>query len=478
MADALSTAMGWLARRDRVRRYARSLSAAPALCSDETLADFVARVTPTHSPAPWHLARLIEVLERAAYEPCRVLVSMPPRHGKSVTLLHALAWLASRFPERLNGYATYAQRFASTQSRKARRLAVDAGVRFADDANSVTEWRTVEGGGLVATGLGGPLTGIGIDGVLCVDDPIKGREQAESTTQREAAWEWFNDVAFTRLEPGSSAVVVATRWHHDDVIGRLERMGGWETINLPAVRDAEDAPCDDGLPLWPERFDLRALRAIRAQVGEYTWASLYQGHPVPRAGILFREPTRYTEPEFDGARIVLACDPAGSASTRADYTAAVALAVREQRDADGTPQWHADVLEVLRFQAETERAAAELEAFQERWGGAKLHIEASRDGKAIARALATINPRLRVAEVPALGDKFTRAQPLIAAWNHGRVRVPQRAAWLADLLAEVERFTGVADRHDDQVDALAHAFNALAAGPRRRTVTHSYDSEL
>lgn len=424
---------------------------------------------------PWHLAQLVGVLEDAAQNPRRVLVSMPPRHGKSTTVLAALAWATARWPERLNGYASYAQRFANTQSRKTRRLAQDAGVALSDDAAAVTDWRTPQGGGLVATGIGGPLTGIGIDGLLVIDDPVKGREQAESQAVREATWEWFTDVAFTRLEPGSSCVVVATRWHHEDLIGRLSHADGppWEVINLPAVRAHDGQPADEGEPLWPERFPLASLRAIRAQVGEYTWASLYQGHPVPRAGILFREPTRYAEARRADAVIVLACDPAGSASTRADYTAAVALAMH--RTDDG---WTADVLDVVRFQKDTDGAAAELEAFQARHGMAKLHLESSRDGKAIASALRAINPRLRIDEVAPLGDKFTRAQPVIAAWNHGRVRVPERAPWLADFLAEVERFTGVSDRHDDQVDALAHAWNAVVtAVPAKPRLPASYDHD-
>lgn len=109
---------------------------------------------------------------------------------------------------------------------------------------------------------------------------------------------------------------------------------------------------------------------------------------------------------------------------------------------------------------------------------AKLHLESSRDGKAIASALRAINPRLRIDEVAPLGDKFTRAQPVIAAWNHGRVRVPERAPWLADFLAEVERFTGVSDRHDDQVDALAHAWNAVVtAVPAKPRLPASYDHD-
>lgn len=455
--DSVSQALAQLAKLRRLQKQRAASSASPSASTDAGLAAFIARVAPEHAPIPWHLARLVEVLERAAREPVRVLLSMPPRHAKSTTVQRAVGWLVRTQPQRLNAYVTYAQRFANVQSRKVRRVAQDAGVQFAPDAAAVHDWRTTAGGGLIATGIGGPLTGIGIDGVMVVDDPIKNREEAESPVQRDAHWEWFTDVAFTRLEPGSSCVVVATRWHADDLVGRLEQSGqGWEVINLPAVRDARGAPADEGQPLWPERFDVDALRRIRAQIGEYAWASLYQGHPVPRGGALFRVPARYAAPGLDGARIVAAVDPAGSASTRADHTAAVVLAVRGHG-----AEMVADVLEVLRFQEETQRAAELLAELQARHGGVTLHIEGSRDGKAIRRALEVIDPRLSLREVAPVGDKYTRAQPVVAAWNQGRVRLPAAdAGWVRDLVHETEKFTGVADRQDDQVDALAYAWLA------------------
>src|SRR5690606_33510962 len=106
----------------------------------------------------------------------------------------------------------------------ARRIARDAGVQLADDAQTVREWRTTAGGGLLATGVGGPLTGQGITGLGVVDDPVKNRQEAESALIRDRVWEWFTDVFYTRLEPGASAIVVATRWHQDDLDRKSTRL--------------------------------------------------------------------------------------------------------------------------------------------------------------------------------------------------------------------------------------------------------------
>lgn len=443
----------------------------PRLRATASLPAFIATATPEHAAIPAHLRRLVALLERAAATPTLALVSMPPRHGKSVTVTAALAWMVARWPARLNAYVTYNSDLARAQSRRVRRLVRAQGVPLADDAQRLDEWRTTVGlpgheGGLCAAGITSGLTGRGFDGLMVVDDPLSGREEAESPAQREKMWEGFTSDVFTRLNPGGSIVVVATRWHLDDLIGRLEAMPSprWEVLNLPAVADpATGLPADDGAPLWPERFPLDALARIRA-MDEYGWASLYQGHPVPRGGLLFRVPARYVAPAIDDARIVAAVDPAGSASTRADHTAAVVLAVRGWGAA-----MTADVLEVLRLQAETDAAARALADLQRRHGRCAMVIEASRDGKAIRRALESIHPDLRLTEVPVAGDKFTRAQPVAAAWNQGRVRLPRTAPWVADLIGETERFTGVADKHDDQVDALAYAWNTAAAPVEDRT---------
>jgi len=436
-----------------------------SLKSERTLTEYICEHRPKHWPIPWHLQQLVAILERAAREPTFAIVSMPPRHGKTETIIAALAWCVETWPERLNAVVTYAGDYSEQQSTKVRRLVTEHGVQLQKDLNRASNWRTLQGGGLAATGIGGQLTGKGFGGLLIVDDPIKGREMAESKRERDKAWDTFNSDVWTRREgPVASVIVVQTRWHMDDLAGRLvdENIPDgpeWEVLNLPALRDDSNEPTDDlanGRVLWPERIPLTMLR--RQMALPYEWASLYQGHPVPKGGRMFRVPARYEHLTLDGARIVIGCDPAGSASARADHTAAVVLACRGYGD-DAT----ADVLEVVRVQMETDGAAQTLLDLQRKYGHAPLHIEASRDGKAIAKALRNVRADLAIVEVPIAGDKWTRAQPAAAAWNQGRIRVPLRGEWVMDFIGETELFTGISDRHDDQIDALVYAWNAYLA---------------
>jgi predicted phage terminase large subunit-like protein len=388
-------------------------------------------------------------------EAVRAVVSVPPRHSKTETILHSIAWLLEQDPRRSIGYVSYADAISRSKSRLARDYARAAGVALRRDAESLQEWRTVANGGLLATGVGGPLTGHGVN-VLFVDDPIKNRQEAESSLIRQRTYDWFTSTATTRVEPNGSIVVCHTRWHGDDLIGRLEKSGeGWEVINLPAVSDK-------GLPLWPSRWPLTALEHRRKAIGEYDWAALFQGRPVPRGGQLFRQPARYETLDVTGARLYIGVDTAASEKTRADYSVAVVLAVR----GDGA-EMTADVIDVHRVQKEIPALCKDLLALQAKWS-APLAIESVGSGKAVPQVLRSIEPSLQIIEIAGAmmrGDKFTRAQTVAAAWNGLRVRVPVRAPWLSTFLDEVMSFTGVSDLHDDQVDALSHCWN-IAAEPR------------
>lgn len=405
---------------------------------------------------------LIDLCERAARETVHAVVSFPPRHAKSTTLRRAIAWAIQRYPERLNGLVMYAAPAAQAQSRLVRKLVRQEGIVLEPDAQNVGLWMTPKGGGLAATGINGQLTGKGFPGTLFCDDILKGRKQAESRIQRDQAWDTFTNDAFTRLEPPcGSCIVVATRWHEDDVSGRIFEQSGkdgfpkFEIINLPAIRDATTGePADEGVALWPERFPLEKLHSIRATLGPYGWWSLYQGSPRPKGGKVFGDPARYVETQLEGARIILSVDAAGTEGVYSNYTAAVALAARGYGD-----KMVADIIEVQRWRLEPQKVAAPLRNFQVRHGGGSMLIEATRDGKALHKALVAIDPDLEIREVPPIGDKFVRAQPCAAAWNESRVRVPLHAPWLADFLGEATKFTGLGDLQDDQIDALSQGFN-------------------
>lgn len=410
------------------------------------------RISPTFAP-PLHLGPLLAELERAEREPVRVLVSVPPRHGKTETILHAFAWWLSRNPRITCGYTGYATPFAWSKSGLAREYAKRAGVQLRADAASKAEWRTAAGGGLLATGVGGPLTGYGVDR-LVIDDPHKNRREAESAVQRSHVLEWATSTAFTRLEPGGSVFVVHTRWHPSDLIGSLGKQDGveWKTIDLPAISDS-------GTSLWPERWPVEALQRRRLEVGEYDWASLYQGQPRPRGGAVFRDAHLYAAlPQR--FRITIGLDFAYTAKTSSDYSAAVVLA----RDLDApasAPVFY--IVEALREQDEPEAFAAKLATLGKRYQGAPMHAYIGGTEKANIALLRRFG--VTVHTKPAIADKFVRAQPVAAAWNRGAVLLPEDGGRSVDALAsECASFTGLNDPHDDMVDALAAAYDAGAKG--------------
>lgn len=433
----------------------------------ESLTDFIRRVTP-HHPPPRHLNPIIAQIERARFrsteggDPVRVCVSMPPRHAKSETLFNGLAWWMASVPADTHAYLSYSDDQATSQSRKIRQRAKDGGVALSAEMANLSEWRTTSGGGLFASGVGGGLTGKGISGLAVVDDPFKGPAEANSQRTRDAVWDWFTGVVMSRLED-ASVMVVHTRWHEDDLIGRLANDGGWTIINLPAIAELNDplgrAP---GEALWPEVRPLKMLREQEA-IDAFTFAALFQGQPRPRGSTVFKEPHYYDPAAFDvtGWKIYIFADPAASKSTTADYAAIVALAVKGQG-----AEMQGRVIDVYRKQTTIPAFVRDLMAFQARHGFAVAHVESVGAFKAVADMLREIDPSLNVKENIPLGDKFQRAQPAGSAWNDGRLMVPLYAAWLKDFLAEVKGFTGVNDKHDDQVDALSGAWNVAAGGPK------------
>ena len=432
----------------------------------EPLADFIARNFP-HEPPPPHLRHLIECIERARHERLKVCISWPPRHAKTVTILRAMAWWLRNEPRDSCAYYSYSDKQAWSKSRIARRWASQCGVQVSSDASRVDEWQTNAGGVFYAGGLRSGLTGKGVSGLFVVDDPFKNREEADSPVTREKVWENFNEVVFTRLE-GASVIVIHTRWHEDDLIGRLANDSGWEYINIPAVAEENDVlGREEGEALWPEKFDAGELESIRKQLGEWSFAALYQGQPRPRGNAVFSEPGRYRLPRtsdewsafLEGKKICIAVDPAASEKTHADYSVAVVMVKSGMGDTATT--W---ILNVVRRQVSVPQFVSELRNLQRRWR-AKIVVEAVGGFKAVPQMLKHVDPSLRVVEVKPTTDKFQRSQGVAAAWNDGRVLVPAgddpELHWVDDFMAEVLSFTGVKDAHDDQVDAMAHGWNAM-----------------
>lgn len=424
----------------------------------ESLRDFIVRIEPRHPP-PRHLAKVIDAIERARLKPVRICISMPPGHAKSITLQRGVAWWLQNTPADTCGYFGYNDDIGCRASNIIRGIAREVGVPFAG-ANTANEWRLQGGGGLVAGGIGTSLTGRRITGLMVVDDPIKDRKEADSVTSRQDCWDWFASVVLTRLE-GASVIVLHTRWHPDDLIGRLEKLGGWEIINIPALCDKQPDPLDRelGEALWPAQYPVPYLKELERTIGEYEFSALFQGCPRPRGAAVFGPPHYYNPATFSptGCTAVIGADPAASMRTKADYSVGACLLMKGKYSERMT--W---IRNVIRQQTTVPNFARSLRAFQMSNWLAPVYVESVGGFKSVKQILEELDPKLTVYEAPTLGDKFQRALPLAAAWNDGRVLVPENAPWLKDFLHEFEQFTGVGDAHDDQIDSCSHAFNAIA----------------
>lgn len=413
----------------------------------ETLLEFIPRVSgkaPTPLGAPTWLSPYLDVFEAAFRGPIEVCLSAPPQHGKTETTLHGIALYMLRHPARRNAYVTFAQTRADKVSDDFRRIAERAGLKLSGTKTRLT---TAQGGQIRFVGIEGALTGDPIDGLLVVDDPISGRSDAESTTVRESTWSSFTDVAMTRCHPSASKIVMMTRWHPDDTIGRLTGAKiGWRYVNLPAINEAGEA-------LWPAMRPIAELEKHRKIQGEYGFASMYLGRPMARGSAVFHDPTFYDVRDLPTSfRASIGVDFAYSTKTHADYSVCVVLA-----QAFGCIY----VLDVKRQQVEAPAFGGTVRPIQQRYGVPCTAFIGGTE-KGIVDFWTSQGIRVNAINASGNGDKFTRAQPVAAAWNEGKVKVPLGADWLNDFTAEITSFTGLGDKHDDQVDALASAHFALA----------------
>ncbi len=283
----------------------------------------------------------------------RVLLSCPPRHSKSTTVSQWLpAWWLGHYPNDEVAVVCATTELADEHSGRSRDIMNAHGVRHFGlrvqlGKKAGTNWRIEDHKGRChAVGTGGTFVGKGAH-LMVVDDPIKDAQQAYSSHQREMLWRWWTNVASTRLNPGGVCLVTATRWHSDDLTGRLleNAPGDWELLNLAALAgEADPLGREPGEALWPEMYDAAHHQAKRRQ-DPYVFAAQYQGDPTPTDGAVFRrERFRYArdggdhlellEPLGGESRRILkdeclwfiCCDMANRTSERNDYTVATVFA--------------------------------------------------------------------------------------------------------------------------------------------------------
>lgn len=397
---------------------------------------------------------IVDVFERIkAGEPVRALNSSPPQHGKTEIELHAIAQVMLRRPWQRHAFVSHTARFAHMRSRDCLAYAKRAGVRLAEDVQSRREWRTAEGGGLLAMGIDGDLTGEKIDGVLVIDDPYRDRADAESVAHRAMVSQFYSSAAHARIHPTTSIVVTHTRWHPDDLYGELSRqkkldepdVPAWDRVNIPAVNEAGEA-------LWEAGHPLSALREIRER-NEYEWWALYMGEPRIRGKRVFEDVHFYDElPKT--YRVGVGIDLAYTAKTHSDWCVAWVMAESEGKYY---------VLDLRRAQATVPVFCSELRQLKVAYPGARWLWYTSTTERGLADMLREESGVPIVGEIASV-DKFFRAQPFAAAWNRGLVLLPRNAPWVPALVGELSIFTGVGDKNDDQVDAGAACFDVLDRG--------------
>lgn len=421
-------------------------------------------------PARHHdlLIRKLEAV--AAGEIDRLMVFMPPGSAKSTyaSVLFA-AWLMAQGKQDVIA-ASHGADLAEDFSGKVMRLISEHGrdLGYGLASQSVKMWRTTNGCVYRAAGAGGSITGRRAD-LFLIDDPIKGREDANSLTIREKVWNWYRAEVVTRLKPGARIVIIQTRWHEDDLSGRLlteMEAGGdrWDVVSLPALAESNDDPLGraTGEALWPEWEDVTALERKRAAVGEMEWAALYQQRPRPLEGSLFKVGKIVTlDAAPIGGQIARGWDLAATAQTGSrdpDWTAGVKLA----RLDDG----RFIVLDVARLRGGPDDVEATI-VNTAKQDGASIRISLPQDpGQAGKQQVLYLTRKLagyRIESSPETGDKATRAAPVASQANVGNLSIV-RAPWNRAFLDELAGFPN--GTKDDQVDALSRAFAMLMAPPR------------
>ena len=332
-------------------------------------------------------------------------------------------------------------------------------------------WYATNGSAYLASGVGGAVTGFRAD-VVIIDDPVKSRADADSETYRNTTWAWYNDDLTSRMRPGGRVVLVMTRWHEDDLAGRLlaSEPDKWRVLRLPAFADAADDPLGRaiGAPLWgDDGYGFAKLLADRredylAKGLKRSWAALYQQSPRADDGNLFK---------IEALQIVDALGPIKRSVRRWDLAAT-----------DDGGDWTAGVLvhhmtddrfvigDVVRLRGGPERVEAAIVATASR-DGRSVRIALPQDpGQAGKSQVLYLTRKLAgyvVESAPETGDKATRAAPVAAQANIGNLAL-LRADWNLALIEEMRSFPS--GLHDDQVDALAGGFNVLTAAPRPASV--------
>ena len=395
---------------------------------------------------------------------------LPPQHGKSTIISEYFpAFALGRNPKANIVLASYAADLAQSWNRKVQRV-IDNELYskiFHDTRLSGSQVRTVgswlrntdkfeivgHGGSFKATSVEGPLTGNPMD-IGIIDDPIKDALEAQSETTRRRIWEWYLDVFCTRAHNNTRMIFIMTRWHEDDLAGRiLNKESDWEVISIPAIREDElnkDDPRQIGDVLWPERHSFVEIMKIKS-LSERTYNALYQQRPASAEGGMFKQQwfRYYTIMPKVFDKIVMSWDCAFKDTKSSDY---VVGTVWGKLGADsylvGMARGKWDFVETVKQIRDTCTAFPYCQ---------EKYIEEKANGAAVISLLRKQIPGL-VPIIP-VESKESRAYAVSFLFEAGNILFPANCNWVTTIENELKFFPN--GKHDDIVDSISQALNRL-----------------
>lgn len=421
-----------------------------------------------YEDAPFHraIARHLEQMERGEFK--QLILTLPPRAGKTQLATKSFtSWFMGRNPYENVAITTYSDTMAEDYGADIRHIMgstqfkqVFPNFRLRRGGASKSNIQTEAGGRVVCVGVGGALTGRGA-GLLCIDDPIKNFDDARSQTMRDSAWEWFTKVAMTRRMSKKLVLIIMTRWHSDDLVGRLTdpenphynaiEAKSWKIINIPAIAEENDPlGRKPGEALWPERYDLEFL-AQQQRLDPLGFAALYQQRPTVADGVLFRRENiqRYHAKDVpENLRYYAASDHAVGTKQRNDPSCFGIAGVDTQDNLYLT--------DLFWERVPTDRAVEQMLLMNSLrrpliWWAEKGHISQS-IGPFLRKRMMEEQNYINIREVTPKDDKETRAQSIAGRVAMGKLYVPYGAVWDKAIEEMLAFPNGV---HDDFVDMLS-----------------------
>ena len=456
---------------------------APKVRKWPTPGAMAAALDPTHRQTP-----MLDLVDRELVElfdggdDRGLMIFCPPQEGKSQKVSRRTpAWLLSHDPTLRIAIVSYNLHKAERWGRQIRRdIAAhpQLGITLRADSRAAARWETEQGGQLICVGIAGGITGEPVD-VLIIDDPVEGRAEAESQTYRDAAWDWWESNGSTRQSSRFRVLVMMTRWHEDDLAGRMltREPGHWRVLSIPAIAEADDSlgrrPGEELVSVQGRKPGF--FQRLKERRSAYVFNSLYQQHPSAAEGNLFKRtdfrywfelpPDTGRHGPLGGRRIdlggravalddcwrFLTVDLAASTRTSADWTVASVFAIAPDGDLvlldrarariEETDHW--DLVRPLR-----ERWAADAVFVESTFISSTLVIDATASG-------------IPVQSLTPDSDKITRALPATTRVRQHRVWFPSGVCWLDEWCDELASFPSAA--HDDQVDTLSYAARVASA---------------